>query len=635
MAVGHPSAGVDRASASEERLGAIYQEFERELAAWGRRDAGRPRREMVRLLLLALEREEIVSVGYRDAMIARRLDAMPIGPRVRDLILHALAWAWKDEEMHAIYLRGAILRLGSRSLRARAYLRQVAGAVAGWSSSVQQHVRWRRAPAARSLASLVVGLGSLTGQVPRDVRRHLRYSPFRDFCLFNVDAELTARLCYDRMLELAPELPELSPSLVDDLRRVRDDEERHARIFAILAESLDDQDRLAPGVTPDEVARRIGEVGEEFLPRDRRPSAASHPLGSGGPVRVVQGNSADEKRALFRKLIDDAGLEDQLRRRERDFDRPVGSLRVAIKPSFMLGYDREDRSILTDPELLADLADRLHELGCADVAVVEAPNIYDRFYARREVGEVARYLGLESPSYRLVDLSAEQVPHSYRRGLAQGTVGRTWKEADFRISFGKMRSHPVELAYLSLGNVEWIGARCDEFLFPERQARRETAIMMLLDAFPPDFALLDAYDSAADGLVGVMGCPRPKVPRRLYASGDALALDIVAARHMGVRDPRQSSILRAACHWFGEPAARVEVVGVDEPLADWRGPYHDDLSALLSILALPVYVWGSGRGTLFVPEMDEQAFPPLKPEGRLLRLGRRTTRRLLGLRRPR
>jgi uncharacterized protein (DUF362 family) len=308
---------------------------------------------------------------------------------------------------------------------------------------------------------------------------------------------------------------------------------------------------------------------------------------------------------------------------------------VAIKPTFMLGYHRKDRSILTDPELLADLADRLHALGCADVAVVEAPNIYDRFYARRGVGEVARYFGLESPSYRLVDLSAEQVPYTYRRGLAQGTVGRTWKEADFRISFGKMRSHPVELAYLSLGNVEWIGARCDEYLFPERQARRETAIMMLLDAFPPHFALLDAYDSAADGLVGVMGCPRPKAPRRLYAASDALALDVVAARHMGVLDPRESSILRAACHWFGDPHDRVEVVGVDEPLIDWRGPYHDDVSALLSILALPVYVWGSGRGALFVPEMDEEAFPPLRPEGRLLRLGRRALRRLLGLRHPR
>ena len=375
-------------------MGAIYEQFENELAAWRRADAGRPRRVMIRLLLLALEREEIVAVGYREAMIAHRLESMPISPQLRELIQHALTWAWKDEEMHAIYLRGAILRLGSRSLKARAYFRQVAGAVAGWSTSVQQHVRWRQAPAARSLAALVVAVGSLTGQVPRDVRRHLHYGPFRDFCLFNVDAELTARLCYDRMLELTAELPELPPSLVDDLRRVRDDEDRHVRIFTILAESLDEHDRLVAGLTPEAVANRIRAVGEDFLPRNRRLSAPAHPLGAGGRVWVVQGSSSHEKRSLFRRLLNDAGLADRVRERERTLGRPTGSLRVAIKPSFMLGYHTRDRSTLTDPELLVDLADHLHAIGCVDVAVVEAANIYDQFYAGRSVIEVARYFGL-------------------------------------------------------------------------------------------------------------------------------------------------------------------------------------------------------------------------------------------------
>ena len=291
---------MGRRAVSEGPLGAIYQQFESELAAWSRTDAGRPRRAMIRLLLLALEREEIVSVGYRETMIAGRLETMPIGPQLRELIQHALTWAWKDEEMHAIYLRGAILRLGSRSLRARAYLRQVAGAIAGWLSSVQQHVRRRQAPVARTLAALVVAVGSLTGQVPRNVRRHLRYSPFRDFCLFNVDAELTARLCYDRMVELAAELPELPRSLIDDLRRVRDDEQRHVQIFTILAESLDEHDRLAPGLTPDDVAERIGAVGDDFLPRSRRASAPANPLGAGGGVWVVEGQSPAEKHSLFR-----------------------------------------------------------------------------------------------------------------------------------------------------------------------------------------------------------------------------------------------------------------------------------------------------------------------------------------------
>jgi len=45
-------------------------------------------------------------------------------------------------------------------------------------------------------------------------------------------------------------------------------------------------------------------------------------------------------------------------------------------------------------------------------------------------------------------------------------------------------------------------------------------------------------------------------------------------------------------------------------------------------------VLGSGRGALFVPEMDQAAFPLLVPEGLLLRTGRRLVRRLIGLRLP-
>jgi uncharacterized protein (DUF362 family) len=219
--------------------------------------------------------------------------------------------------------------------------------------------------------------------------------------------------------------------------------------------------------------------------------------------------------------------------------------------------------------------------------------------------------------------------------MAQYTVGRTWKDADFRISFDKMRSHSVEMALLTVGNVEWLGARCDEFLFVERQAHRETAIMMLIDAFPPHFAFLDAYENAPDGLVGVMGCPHPKSPHRIYASGDALALDAVAARHMGIADVRASCILRAAVHWFSEPSPAVEVIGVDEALSAWKSPHHNDFSSLLSLVAFPVYVFGSGRGAVFVPEMDENAFPPLAPESFRLKWSRGFVRALLGLRLPR
>jgi uncharacterized protein (DUF362 family) len=612
-------------------MGTVYEEFERELAGWRRQYAGRPRQEMVRLFLLALEREELVSVGYREAAIVRRLQDMPLEPGVRDLIRHALLWVWKDEEMHAIYIRGAILQLGSLRLRLTALMRQFAGAVGGWSASVTHHARWSQAPLSRALATLNTWAGSLLGKVPADVRRHLRYGPFRDFCLFNIDAEQTAALCWQRLTELAQDDPEVAPQLVEDFRRIAADEDRHGRIFQILADSLDDRDQLKGGMSGEELAQRIGEVGEVFLPRERRPCAAGQPLGSGGTVWVVRGESAEEKLPLFLDLLEQTGLPERLAARARTLGKTVGDLRVAIKPSFMMGYHRKDLSGITDPALVEALACRLRELGCADVAVVEGRNHYDWFYGNRTVRNVARYFGFASPHYRVVDLTEDQASHLYGRGMGQYTVGRTWKEADFRIVFGKMRSHPVEVVYLDLAAVEGIGARCDQFLFAERQAQRETPVLMMLDEFPPDFALLDAYDRAADGLVGVMGCPRPPAPRRLYAGGDALALDLVAARHLGLRDVRQARILRAACHWFGDPSGYTQVIGCDVPVPGWRTPYHNDFSTFLSFLSYPVYQFGSGRGALFVPEMDERAFPPLGRPGTGLRLARRAVQVLLGL----
>ncbi len=613
-------------------MGAVFDEFTRELEGWERRYADRPRDLLVRLFLLALEREEIVSVAYRESVITKRLATMPLSPETRDLIHHALLWAWKDEEMHALYIRGAILRLGSRGLRLQAFLKQAAGAVAGWSSAARQHADWSHAPISRLLATALFAAGTVTGHVPRDVRRYLRYGPFRDFALFNVDAEKTAWLCWKRIVELAAAQPDLPPSLVHDFERVREDEERHRQIFQTLADGLDNQDRLVPGESERTLADKFAAVGEFFLPRRLRgASVAGNPLGEGGRVCVVRGGGPADKLPLFRRLLDDAGLAARLEGRALALGKPLGELSVVIKPEFMRGYHRKDMSHNTDPELVAELARWLKGRCCRDVAVVSGRNIYDRFYKNRTVREVAAYLGYESPDYRVVDLTEEQVPHSFGRGMAQDTVGRSWKEADFRISFGKMCSHPIEQFYLTVGNLEGLGVRCEEYLFLERQANRDTADVMLLGDFPPHFALLDAYDQAAHGVVGMMGCKRPPSPRRLYAGADALSVDLVAARHMGVKDPLTSDILRTACQWFGDPRAHIKVIGCDEPIAGWRGPCHSDWSTLLSFLAYPAYHYGSGRGALFVPEMDEKAFPPVTPESPMLRLARAAVRRLIGL----
>ena len=616
-------------------MGAIFDEFERELAVMRKACVDNPRRELIQLFLLALEREELVSIGYRESLMQQRIAAMPIPEEVKDLFRHSLIWIWKDEEMHTIYIRGAILKLGGWQLRMQAFLTQAGGGIGGWAGSVLQHSRWSRAPFSRLTATIITALGGLIGKVPRDVKKHLQLGPFRNFCVFNIDAEQTAAVCWYRIAELAASQPDLDEQLARDFVRVAKDEDRHGRVFQILSDALTEQDTLASSHSVESLIEQIREVGEEFLPREqRRLSDIDNPIGSGQSVRVLSSASRDEKRVLFRRLLDECGLLAIIRRRSEFLNLPVEQMKIAIKPTFMLGYHQKDLSPVTSPELVDDLAVYLREFGCSDVAIVEGRNIYDRFFQNRSVHEVADYLGVKSENFRIVDTEEDQVQHQYSRGMAQYTIAKTWRDADFRISFPKLRSHPIEMALLCVGNIEWVGGRCDEYLFLERQADRATAVMMLLNDFPPHFGIVDAFENVPDGLVGVMGSRKPIHPLRFYAGPDAFAVDTVALRHIGVKQFESSSLLRSTAQWFGGAKNKIEVIGENSSIENWRGPYHNELRSLLSIMAYPVYVMGSGRGSLFVPEMDPHAFPPINPVGLHLKTTRRSIRWLLGLNVP-
>ena len=613
-------------------MGAVYDEFQRELAAVRKACHDDPRRELIQLFLLALEREELVSIGYRESLMQQRIAAMPLANDVKELLRHSLIWIWKDEEMHTIYIRGAILKLGGWRLRIQALLTQVAGGVGGWAGSVMQHSHWSRAPLSRFVATIVTAIGGLVGKVPQDVKQHLQIGSFRKFCNFNIDAEQTAAVCWYRIAELAGSQPDLDKQLSRDFKRVAEDEDRHCKLFEILANALTDNDTLYATTTVESLIQQIREIGEEFLPRDlRKVSDIENPIGSGQCVLVLSAEQKSQKRTLFRRLLDESGLGDAVRLRAAFVNRPVDQMTVAIKPTFMLGYHRKDLSPLTDPELIDDLAAYLRELGCSDIVLVEGRNIYDRFFQNRSVRQVAEYFGLTSENYRIVDTEDDQVQHQYSRGMAQYTIAKTWRDADFRISFPKLRSHPIEMALLCVGNIEWVGGRCDEYLFLERQADRATAVMMLLNEFPPHFGIVDAFENVPDGLVGVMGCRRAIHPLRFYAGPDALAIDTVALRHIGTDRFEASSLLRSTAQWFGGAQNQIEVDGEDSSINDWRGPYHNELRSLLSILAYPVYVMGSGRGSLFVPEMDPETFPMIQREGMVLKATRKFIRFLLGL----
>jgi len=215
---------------------------------------------MLRLCLLALEREENVAVAYNENVLGRRLAALPLSDTARGLIGETLARVWHNEEMHAAYVREALLRLEDPLVNARTFFGQVAGLAGGWAASVRQHKRWSDAPFPRATATLLTWVGAATGRVPQEVRVHLDYCTFQAFCRYNVHTESTAWLCWQRLAELAPHAPALAHGQADDFRRVAHDEVRHRQVFKILAAALTDHDTLRPDVTEEVLCTRLRAV---------------------------------------------------------------------------------------------------------------------------------------------------------------------------------------------------------------------------------------------------------------------------------------------------------------------------------------------------------------------------------------
>ena len=235
----------------------IHREFERHLAGWQTRYHDRPQRELVCLYLLALEREENVAVAYSERVLGPRLAALPVAGGVRELMRSALHQVWEDEEEHVVYVRAALDKLGTPLLHVRTLLQQTAGMIGGWTVAVRQHQRWAAAPLSRAGATCLLWAGGVSGRVPRAVRQHIDYCSFHDFCSYNVHTEGTAWRCWQRLTELAEQVPALCGGQMTDFRRIAADEDRHRRVFKTIAEALDDGDRLRANVTSQGLAARL------------------------------------------------------------------------------------------------------------------------------------------------------------------------------------------------------------------------------------------------------------------------------------------------------------------------------------------------------------------------------------------
>lgn len=610
-------------------MGKIYVEFAEELAEIARKYKNRPGKELDVLLHIALQREELVTTAYRATFLQRNIEKLPVSSEVKKIIRHALIWIWKDEDMHTIYTRGALLQSSVFLHRANVYLNQFNGFVGGWAGSTVQHLSWKESPFSVSLAKTILFFGKLSGKISREIQKELKFSSFRNFCGFNIDAEQTARICWEKILFLAKSDSRFTANHLRDFQKIIFDEQQHERIFQLLYDSLTDSDHLTDTATAEKLVSDIGAISPYFLPAEYR-TKTDHSIGQPTTVVCSENHSQLDKYTFFSHELRKTELNELLRKTAALHAKTLQELTIVIKVAFSMGYSKSDLSPITDPILLEQLVQELRNAGIQHIQVIEVNSIYRQFFGNRSVEQLADYFGFTSKNYTIIDASQDVVSHDFSRGIGTYAVSAAWKNADFRINLAKLRSHPVEMALLSVHNLEWLTGDIQEFVFTNRIINRSTVNSMLLADFPAHYTIVEAYDQIPDGLIGVMGCKKPVAPKRFYFGKDPVSVDLVIMQHLGSTPPEKGS-LKNAMHWFGMEQLQANVEGEQSAIRDWKSPTRNLFWAFLSFSSASVYQLFSRKGLLFVPQMDVAAFPHLKRPGLWVRFMRFINRKITNL----
>jgi uncharacterized protein (DUF362 family) len=219
---------------------------------------------------------------------------------------------------------------------------------------------------------------------------------------------------------------------------------------------------------------------------------------------------------------------------------------IALKPNLMVApgaaASAADR---TDPALVERLVAALAAEGFNDVAVVESA-----VKGLPPVAEEARRAGYSVAGYRLVDLSEETVPFEYGSVLGLHVAGRTWRDAAFRISFGKAKTQWQCLFGGALANLYGCLPEPDKLAHYHGTGHEfHECCVLIADRMPVHFGIVDAW-------VGGDGRGTHASPRRardtgtLLASEDLLALDWVVGEKMGL-DPNLGLVLQEALLRWG------------------------------------------------------------------------------------
>lgn len=347
---------------------------------------------------------------------------------------------------------------------------------------------------------------------------------------------------------------------------------------------------------------------------------SSHPIYSQDATVYLEGGT--DKFEALQRAIDHSHFLEHVETAFRESGKSRADFAIVIKPNIMTASLRQDPSpVYTDPEQVGYLCARLRERGLENLAVVEARNVYDYSYQGRSVRAVAGMVGYDpAAGYRIEDLSEQADPFDYGGVLGAHSVGRTWRDADYRISFAKNKTHWQCFYTGCLKNIYGCLPEWDKMKhYHGRDREFFECCILILDAFPVHFGFMDAWVSG-DGFSGHVRDAHPNETHTIFASPNVYALDWVQGEKMGV-DPRDNYVIQEAMRRWGT----IDVTRQGD-MTPWH-PWTNIRPTTVKLLDLAEEKYGFSRfmSRAFANEQDPR-FPRVSRWQRLFELLNAITR---------
>ena len=245
--------------------------------------------------------------------------------------------------------------------------------------------------------------------------------------------------------------------------------------------------------------------------------------------------------------------------------------RVLLKPN-LLRSSTAEAGIVTHPAVLAAVIREVEARGPAEIVVGDNPGLFS--YGANESAFAETGLGPAAGAYYR-NIGTDGVKVRLKTSGFDGTVlvSRAVIEADVVISLPKFKTHGLTVITGAIKNSYGILPGAQKARLHMAAGSPERFHETIVDVFTlrvPDFFIMDAVigmegNGPASTDLRSVGC--------LLASDNAVAMDAVMARMMGLDPARLRFLQRASADGLGRfEADRIEVIGKMPVLDDFKLP---------------------------------------------------------------